>query len=71
MALIRLDHVPETVRVNLPLNILLPDPGQMQGKPLRERKVLLPAARAERRCQRLAALHLHRNHRRRSTAWWW
>jgi S-formylglutathione hydrolase FrmB len=40
MALIRLDHVPETVGVNLPLNILLPDPGQMQGKPVRERKLL-------------------------------
>jgi len=29
MALIRLDHVPETVKVNLPLYIILPDPGEM------------------------------------------
>ena len=40
MALIRMDHVPETVLVNLPLDIILPDPGQMRGVPLRERKVL-------------------------------
>lgn len=40
MALIRIDHVPETVKVNLPLNIILPDPGQMGKKPVRKRKVL-------------------------------
>lgn len=40
MALIRMDHVPETVKVNLPLNILLPDPGRMGSQPVRERKVL-------------------------------
>lgn len=40
MALIRLDHVPETVKVNLPLDILLPDPGNMAGLPVRDRKVL-------------------------------
>jgi putative tributyrin esterase len=40
MALIRLDHVPQTVGVNLPLNIIIPDPGQMQGTPVRARKVL-------------------------------
>ena len=40
MALIRLDHVPETVKVNLPLNIILPDPGKLGDLPLRERKVL-------------------------------
>lgn len=40
MALIRLDHTPVTVRLNLPLNIILPDPGQMKGIPVRERKVL-------------------------------
>lgn len=40
MALIRLDHVPESVGVNLPLNILLPDPGKMAGVPVSERKVL-------------------------------
>ncbi len=40
MALIRLDHTPETTKVNTPLNIILPGPGQMKGKPVRERKVL-------------------------------
>jgi putative tributyrin esterase len=40
MALIRLDHVPESVNVNLPLNIILPDPGSMKSVPLRQRKVL-------------------------------
>ena len=40
MALLRLDHVPETVRVNLPLNIILPDPGKMGGIPVAKRKVL-------------------------------
>ena len=40
MALIRLDHVPETVGVNLPLYIILPDPGKMAGMPLAQRKVL-------------------------------
>ncbi|TDA65909.1 MAG: esterase family protein [Chloroflexi bacterium] len=40
MALIRLEHLPETVKVNLPLNIILPDPGMMKGIPVRDRKVL-------------------------------
>ncbi len=40
MALIRIDHVPETVKVNLPLNIILPDPGKMAGVPVARRKVL-------------------------------
>lgn len=40
MALIRMDHVPQSAQVNLPLNIILPDPGQMHGVPLRNRKVL-------------------------------
>lgn len=40
MALIHIDHVPETVKVNLPLNIILPDPGKMGSTPVRERKVL-------------------------------
>jgi S-formylglutathione hydrolase FrmB len=40
MALIRIDHVPETVKVNLPLNIILPDPGRMGEVPVRERRVL-------------------------------
>jgi S-formylglutathione hydrolase FrmB len=40
MALIRLDHVPETVKVNLPLYIILPDPGKMGDVPVAKRKVL-------------------------------
>lgn len=40
MALIRIDHTPETVKVNLALNLIVPDPGMMGGIPLRERKVL-------------------------------
>jgi S-formylglutathione hydrolase FrmB len=40
MALIRIDHVPETVKVNLPLNIILPDPGKMGDMPVAKRKVL-------------------------------
>jgi len=40
MALIRIDHVPETVGVNLPLYIILPDPGKMGGIPVAQHKVL-------------------------------
>jgi putative tributyrin esterase len=40
MALIRLDHVSESVGINLPLNIIVPDPIQVRSAPLRERKVL-------------------------------
>lgn len=40
MALIRLDHVPETVKVNQPAYIILPDPGRMADLPVRQRKVL-------------------------------
>jgi S-formylglutathione hydrolase FrmB len=40
MALFRIDHVPETVKVNLPLNLILPDPGKMNGVPVARRKVL-------------------------------
>lgn len=40
MALIRLDHMSEMVRMCLPLNIILPDPGQMGDVPMRQRKVL-------------------------------
>ena len=36
MALVRIDHVPETVKVNLPLNIILP--GQMGESPFRGAK---------------------------------
>ncbi len=40
MALVRIDHVPETVKVSLPLNIILPDPGRMGGVPVAARKLL-------------------------------
>ena len=40
MALFHIDHVPETVKVNLPLNVILPDPGKMGGVPVARRKVL-------------------------------
>jgi putative tributyrin esterase len=40
MALLRIDHVPETVKVNLPLYILLPGPGEMRDVPVARRKVL-------------------------------
>lgn len=40
MALLRIDHVPETVKVNLPLYIILPSPGEMRGLPVSKRKVL-------------------------------
>ena len=40
MALFRIDHVPETIKVNLPLNIILPDPGKMGSVPVAQRKVL-------------------------------
>jgi S-formylglutathione hydrolase FrmB len=40
MALLRLEHVPETVQVNLPLYLILPDPGRLAGRPLQRRKVL-------------------------------
>ncbi len=40
MALIRLDHVSETLKINLPLYITLPNPGQMGGVPLSKRKLL-------------------------------
>jgi putative tributyrin esterase len=36
----RIDHVPESVKVNLPLNIILPDPGRMEDIPVSQRKVL-------------------------------
>src|SRR4030065_2848356 len=40
MALIRIEHIPETVKVNLPLYIILPDPGKMGDVPVAQRKVL-------------------------------
>jgi putative tributyrin esterase len=40
MALIHIDHLSEAVKVNMPLNMIVPDPGRMQDIPVRERKVL-------------------------------
>ena len=40
MALLRIDHVPETVKVNLPLYIIIPGPGEMRDVPVAGRKVL-------------------------------
>jgi putative tributyrin esterase len=40
MALLRLDHVPESIKVNLPLYIIMPGPGEMKGIPVSKRKVL-------------------------------
>ena len=40
MALLRLDHTPETVKLCIPLYLVLPDPGHMAEIPLQERKVL-------------------------------
>ena len=40
MALIRIDHTPQTIQVNLPLNVIVPDPAKMAGVPVAKRKVL-------------------------------
>jgi S-formylglutathione hydrolase FrmB len=40
MALLRIDHVPETIKVNLPLYLILPDPASAREVPLKDRKVL-------------------------------
>ncbi len=40
MAYMHIDHLPETVKVQSPLNIILPDPGLINGVPVRDRKVL-------------------------------
>jgi S-formylglutathione hydrolase FrmB len=40
MALIHIDHTPQTVQMSLPLNLIVPDPGRMNGVPIRDRKVL-------------------------------
>ena len=49
MALVRIDHVPETVKVNLPLNIILPDPGQVEGVPISQCNVLYLLCRSSSR----------------------
>ncbi|MCE5257670.1 MAG: esterase family protein, partial [Chloroflexi bacterium] len=40
MALFRITHEPQTVKMDLPLDIILPDPGAMGDAPVRRRKVL-------------------------------
>ena len=40
MALIRMEHKPETVGMNIPLQIIVPEPGDIGGTPVRERTVL-------------------------------
>jgi len=40
MAYFRIDHTPETIQMNLPLNLILPDPGRMGSIPVWKRKVL-------------------------------
>src|SRR5512133_427585 len=40
MALIRMEHTPQTIQLNLPLNIILPEPGDRGSVPVRQRKVL-------------------------------
>jgi S-formylglutathione hydrolase FrmB len=40
MANLHIDHTPQTTQVCQPLNIILPDPGRMNGIPVRRRKVL-------------------------------
>ena len=40
MELVPIDHVPQTVKGNLPLNVILPDPGKMAGLTVARRKVL-------------------------------
>ncbi len=40
MALIHIDHLPETIKTITPLNLIVPDPGKIKGIPVRERKIL-------------------------------
>ncbi len=40
MAFIHIEHVPESIKVNLSLNLIIPEPGEMKGIPLAERRVL-------------------------------
>ena len=40
MAIIRIDHKPESLGVTTPLQLILPEPGDMHGVPVRDRKVL-------------------------------
>ncbi len=40
MAFIHIEHTSESVKVNLPLNLIIPDPAEIKDVPVRERKVL-------------------------------
>lgn len=40
MALIHIDHTPESVKMNIPLSLVIPEPAEMSGVPLAERRVL-------------------------------
>jgi putative tributyrin esterase len=40
MALIHIDHLPENIKVITPLNMIVPDPGDINGVPVRDRKIL-------------------------------
>ena len=40
MALIHIDHTPSTIQVCQALNLIVPDPGRMNGRALSQRKVL-------------------------------
>jgi putative tributyrin esterase len=40
MALIHIDHLPENIKVITPLNLIIPDPGEIKGVPVRDRKIL-------------------------------
>jgi putative tributyrin esterase len=40
MALIHIDHLPDNIKVITPLKLIIPDPGMMNGIPVRDRKIL-------------------------------
>lgn len=40
MALLRIDHAPVTIQVNLPLYVIIPNPGDIRDIPVARRKVL-------------------------------
>lgn len=40
MAFIHIEHTSESVKVNLPLNLIIPEPAEVKGVPVRERKLL-------------------------------
>jgi putative tributyrin esterase len=40
MAYLHIDHLSKSVKMNLPLNLIIPDPGDINGVPVKDRKVL-------------------------------